>query len=137
MKLMEKDTIGLFDFLKSVSDTKENLVDHDEFEKKYSPFMLNRFLSVQQDTTFFANIMSQFPHLPKKLQYLFFLYGIDKKKRYFQYAGKGKDKSKHLGNIVKYYQCSKEQAVEYLELLSDEQLKKIKSMFDKRTTKGK
>jgi len=136
MSIMEKDKIGLFDFLKSVSETKEELYEYQYFEKDYPPFMINRFLSAAQDTLFFANVMSQLSHLPKKLQYAFYLTGIDKKKRYFQYSGKGKE-GKDLKVIVKYYQCSKEQGLEYLELLSKEQLKKIKELYEKRITKTK
>jgi hypothetical protein len=135
-KLMDKDKINLFDFLKSVSETKEELYEYQYFEKDYPPFMINRFLSASQDTLFFAYIMSQFDHLPKKLQYSFYLLGIDKKKRYFQYSGKGKDKSKDLKTIVEYYQCSKEQGMEYLKLLSEDQIKQINKIYEKRIKKG-
>lgn len=136
-KIMNKDKVGLFDFLKAISDTKEELFELEDFDRKYPPFMINRFLSVSQDTLFFANIISQFPDLPKKLQYAFYHYGIDKKKRYFQYAGKGKDNTKHLKDIVRYYCCSKEQGMEYLELLSKEQIQNIGSLYSKRIQKGK
>ena len=137
MKIMEKEKVNLFDFLKSISETKEELFELEEFDKKYPPFMINRYLSSSQDTLFFANIMSQLSHLPKKLQYAFLLKGIDKKKRYFQYAGKGKDTTKQLRDVVRYYNCSKEQGMEYLEILSKEQIKKIKAIYTKKITKVK
>ena len=136
MKIMDKDKIGLFDFLKIISETKEELFDYQYFEKDYPPFMINRFLSASQDTLFFANIISQLDHLPKKLQYTFYLKGVEKKRRYFQYNGKGKDSSKALKTIVKHYQCSKEQGLEYLELLTTEQIKQINELYTKRINKG-
>ena len=134
-KLMDKDAINLFDFLKSVSETKEELYDHPDFQKKYPPFMINRFLASSQDTLFLANIMTQFSHLPNNLQYAFFLKGIDKKRRYFQYAGKAKDKSKQLKNIIEYYQCSAEQGTIYLDILTKEQIKIINKLYSKRISK--
>ena len=137
-KIMDKDKVNLFDFLKSISDTKEALFELEDLEKKYPAFMLNRFLCASQDTLFFANIMSQLSHLPNTLQYAFLYYGIDKKKRYFQYTGKGKkDKTETIESIVKYYDCSREQALTYSEILNDEQIKKIVNVYAKRISKGK
>ena len=134
-KLMDKDTIGLFDFLKSISETKEDLAEYQYFEKDYPPFMINRFLAAAQDTLFFSNIMSQLSHLPKKLQYAFYLSGIDKKKRYFQYSSGKKDTSKELKAIVKYYNCSQTDGLEFLEILTTDQVKDIMKIFEKRITK--
>ena len=136
-KIMDKEKVGLFDFLKSISETKEELFELQDFDKKYPPFMINRFLSVSRDTIMFANIMSQCSHLPKKLQYAFYLKGVDKKKRYFQYVGKSKDNTKQLEAVMTYYQCSQEHGMEYLEILTKEQIKKIKSLYAKRISKGR
>jgi len=134
-KIMDKEKVNLFDFLKSVSETKEELYELENFDKAYPPFMINRFLVASQDTIFLANIMSQLSHLPPKLQYAFYLKAIDKKKRYFQYAGKGKDKTKQLKHVMKYYQCSPELGAEYLKILTKEQLKLIKDVFSKKTSR--
>ena len=135
--IMEKDKVNLFDFLKSISDTKEALFELEDLEKKYPAFMLNRFLCASQDTLFYANIMSQMSHLPNVLQYAFFYHGIDQKKRYFQYSGKGKkDKTEEVESIVKYYSCSRSQALEYQELLTPDQIEKIVHIYAKRVSKG-
>lgn len=135
--IMEKEKVNLFDFLKSVSDTKEALFELEDLDKKYPAFMLNRFLSASQDTLFYANIMSQMSHLPNTLQYAFYYHGLTKKKRYFQYTGKGKkDKTEEIESLIKYYQCSREQALEYQELLTPEQLDKLVAVYSKRVSKG-
>jgi hypothetical protein len=135
--IMEKEKVNLFDFLKSISDTKEALFELEDLEKKYPAFMLNRFLSASQDTLFYANIMSQMSHLPNVLQYAFMYYGIHKKKRYFQYSGKGKkDNSEEIESIIKYYSCSREEAMEYQELLTPDQTAKIVEIYADRVTKG-
>ena len=137
VKIMDKEKVNLFDFLKSISDTKEALFELEDLEKKYPAFMLNRFLCASQDTLFFANIMSQLSHLPNELQYAFYYYGISKKKRYFQYSGKGKkDKTEEVESIVKYYNCSREQALDYQELLTEDQIAKIVEIYAKRVEKG-
>lgn len=137
VKIMDKEKVNLFDFLKSISDTKEALFELEDLGKKYPAFMLNRFLSASQDTLFYANIMSQMSHLPNELQYAFYYHGIDKKKRYFQYSGKGKkDKTEEVESIVKYYNCSREQALDYRDMLSDEQVERIVNVFSKRVEKG-
>jgi hypothetical protein len=135
--IMEKDKVNLFDFLKSISDTKEALFELEDLEKKYPAFMLNRFLCASQDTLFYANVMSQMSHLPNVLQYAFLFHGIGKKKRYFQYSGKGKkDKTEEVESIVKYYSCSREQALDYQELLSPDQIERIVHIYAKRISKG-
>ncbi len=135
------DKLNLFDFLKSISETKVDYSELDNFEKIYPAFMVNRFLAASHDTLFFANIISQFSQLPNKLQYLFLLKGINKKKRYFQYTGKGKNnKSEELDSVIKYYACNKEQGIKFMELLNKEQLKLITEIYDdkvKKTMKGK
>ncbi len=133
MKIMEKDNVNLFDFLKSISETKEELFELEDFEKKYPSFMVNRFLCALQETLFFSNIMSQMSHLPKILQYAFYFYGIEKKRRYFHYEGKGKgNKTEDINSIVKYYQCNREQAIEYQNILTKEQIELIKNIYSKR-----
>jgi hypothetical protein len=134
---MEKEKVNLFDFLKSISETKESMLDLEDFNKQYPAFMINRFLSASRDTIFFANIMTQMSHLPENLQYAFLFNGIDKKKRYFHYGGKGTaHKSKEIECVVKYYSCNKEQALDYINLMTEEQLQNIKDIYEPRICKG-
>ena len=61
----------LKDWLNSINQTKNNLIDEDPLvEKDYPPYIVNRCFS---DTwmQLFANEMNQYHFLPKKMQYDF------------------------------------------------------------------
>ena len=60
-----------FDFLKSINDTKENLIVDDITEKQYNAYMVNRGLSYFPDTVMIANEMNVSPYLDAKLQFDF------------------------------------------------------------------
>ena len=50
MTLSLARSISPFDFVKSVTDTKENLIVDDWSEKQYNAFIVNKSLSHGQDT---------------------------------------------------------------------------------------
>ena len=67
----------LKDWLKSINETKTNLIDNDStLEPKYLPYIVNRCMSGQIDTLMFANEMNISNHLDNKLQYDFLLYTL-------------------------------------------------------------
>ena len=121
--------MNLFDVLNNISNGKTQLDQEEDFEKAYSPYMINRFLAMSTDTVFFGNEMSKNNHLPKRLQYLFHYHGINKKKRFFSYA-KNTTFSKNSKNISKYYKISLDRAVEFENLLNKEQIKEINKYFE-------
>ena len=71
-----------FDYVNSVSHTKKDIMVDDITEKGYSSFTINRSLSYFYDTIQLANIMNQYHHLDKKLQYHFLINTIRKRKRF-------------------------------------------------------
>ena len=68
----------LKEYLNSINYTKENLMDSDDpmWEKKYSPFIINKCLAPFNETIIAVNEMNQRHHLDKKLQYDFLLNSI-------------------------------------------------------------
>ena len=73
----------LKDWLNSINQTKENLIDEDpSLEKEYPPYIVNRCFSGHLDAIMFANEMNVHHFLPKKLQYDFLLNSLRKKKRF-------------------------------------------------------
>ena len=122
--------MNLFDIINNISNSKkDDISEHEDFQKEYNPFMVNRFLSMDHSTLFFANEASKMSSLPKHMQYHFLFHGVDKKKRYFKYVKQ--DKSiENIDYVCMYYQINKEKAVEIIQLLSDNQIKQIKSIFD-------
>ena len=51
----------LKDWLKTINQTKKNLIDEDpSLEKEYSPYIINRCLSGHLDCIMFVNEMNQY-----------------------------------------------------------------------------
>ena len=119
----------LKDWLKSINETKTNLIDNDStLEPKYLPYIVNRCMSGQIDTLMFANEMNISNHLDNKLQYDFLLYTLRKKKRFSPWLRK--DKVTDLEIIKQYYGYSNEKAANALKILTPEQIKFIKQRLD-------
>lgn len=119
----------MFKILNSISN-KQDFFEGEDL-KEYNPFMINRFLAMGNDTILFANEASKMSNIPKELQYLFLYHGINKKKRYFKYI-KGDIKEQSIKNICNYYQVREDVGLEYLDILSNEQIKEINSLYEKR-----
>ena len=58
-----------FDFVKSVSYDKKDIMVDDIEEKAYQPFLINKALSYHQDSVFFANEMNVRGSTDNRLQY--------------------------------------------------------------------
>jgi hypothetical protein len=113
-----------FDFVKSVSyDKKDIMVDNVE-EKAYAPFLINKSLSYHQDSLFFTNEMNCRHGLDHRLQYLFLLNTLRKRQRFSQWSKPYV--SKKLDTIKDYYQISTLKAKEYMEVLSDKEVRELK-----------
>ena len=121
----------LKDYLSSINLTKENLMDSDdpEWEKKYSPYIINKCLAPFNDTIMLVNEMNMRHHLDKKLQYDFLLNSIRSKKRYAPWVKASK--LKDLEYVKEYYGYSDEKAKTALSILNDSQIKAIKDSLNK------
>ena len=114
-----------FDFVKSVSyDKKDIMVDNVE-EKAYAPFLINKSLSYHQDSLFFTNEKNCRHGLDHRLQYLFLLNTLRKRQRFSQWSKPYL--SKKLDTIKDYYQISTLKAKEYMEVLSDKEVRELKN----------
>tara|TARA_B100001063_G_C16232508_1_gene296993 strand:- start:19 stop:399 length:381 start_codon:yes stop_codon:yes gene_type:complete len=121
--------MDLKDWLKSINETKTNLIDEDPLlESKYLPYIVNRCMSGHIDSLMYANEMNINNHLDKKLQYDFFLNSLRSKKRFSPWMRK--EELSNLQTVKKYYGYSDEKARQVLPLLSDEQLNIIRQRFD-------
>jgi hypothetical protein len=119
----------LKDWLNSINQTKENLMDENpEAIKEYAPYIINRCLSGQIDTILFANEMNMNHHLDKDMQYSFFLNTIRKRKRFSPWLRK--DQIKDLDIVKQYYGYSNEKAKQVLTILTKEQLSFIRERLE-------
>ena len=121
----------LKDYLKSINETKENLMESDDpmWEKRYSPFIINKCLAPFNDTIMLVNEMNMRLHLDTKLQYDFLLNTIRSKKRYAPWIKA--DKLKDLEYVKEYFGYSNEKAKAALKILDNEQITTIKNSLNK------
>lgn len=119
----------LKDWLKSIKQTKQNLIDEDpSLENEYPPYIINKCLSGYVETIMLANEINQYSFLPKKMQYDFFINIVRKNKRFSPWIQQ--DKIKDLEYVKRYYGYDNEKAKQALKILTKEQLNFIKSKFD-------
>jgi hypothetical protein len=122
-------TYDLKDWLNSINQTKQNIMDDDpSAEKEYAPYIINKCLSGQIDCILFANEMNMNHHLNKDMQYSFYLNSLRKRKRFSPWLRK--DKVTDLECVKKYYGYSNEKASQALKILTKEQLNFIKKRLD-------
>lgn len=122
-----------FDYIKSINDTKKNLIVDDITEKAYNAYVVNHTLSYFSDTVHIANVLNRYHHLDKKLQYDFLLNIVRKRKRFSKW-----NKPDDVGNlevVKEYYGYSNEKAKSILPLLSPDAIEIIKQRMYKGGTK--
>ncbi len=119
----------LNDWLKSINQSKVNIMDEDPSSTKdYPPYIINRCLSGTIDTLMYANEMNKNHSLDKKLQYDFFINTVRTRKRYSPWIRQ--EKIKELEVVKSYYGYSNEKAKQALKILSKEQITFIKSKLE-------
>lgn len=120
-----------FDFLNSINYTKENLLQDSlpEDEKQYNSFMVNRGLSYFPDTVAMANEMNRYHHIDGKLQYLFLL-GIVRKRKRFSKWNKAEQQA-DVELIMERYGYNRPKAESVLDMFTEEQLDQIRKSLSK------
>lgn len=113
-----------FDFLKSINQSKEDIMVDDIEEKAYKPYFVNRSLSYFPDTVLLANEMNIHHHIDNRLQFDFLLNTVRSGKRYAKWAKA--ETPDHLEVVKEYYGYSDEKAKVALTLLSDKQIEELK-----------
>jgi hypothetical protein len=116
--------------LPSILEKNEYLIKTGDDEKSYSPYTVNKALSVHIDCLLHANAMNMYHSLDKKMQYDYLFYSVRKYKRKYQKWIKFNE-TKDIQLIKEYYNCSLSKAKDYLTILTKDQLKEIESKLDK------
>ena len=104
-------------------------------KKKFSSFMVNRYLSMSEDFLPFVNYFQKYTTevMPAKSVYQFYCNLLPKKKTYLKYltGNKYKIDDAVYKCLVKYFEVSKLQAAEYYDLMVKEDLKLLLKKFGK------
>ncbi len=111
-------------------------------QKKFSPFIINRFLSMDKDFLEIVNYFQKYSigTLEPREVYKWYCDVLPRGKRFNKYIKGKKDKkydSELIDIISNHFQCGKLETKECLELIDKEELKQILEMYgkDKKTIK--
>ncbi len=102
--------------------------------KKFSPYIINRWLSMDTDFIEIVNYFQKYSigQLKSKEVYKWYCDVLPKGKRYNKYI-KGKKSKKYDEWLTKllcnHFECSKLQVIEYIELIDKQELKDILEMY--------
>lgn len=116
-------------FENSINYSKKYEETEGVIEHKYSPWRTNSILSNYVDTIMFVNQMNIYHSLDHKLQYDYLFHSIRPKKRFFKKKKAIVDPNFDL--VKDYYKYNNERTREALSILTDEQIKMIKSRLEK------
>jgi hypothetical protein len=118
-----------FDWLKSVTHDKKDIMFGDAEEKQYTSFMTNRGLSYHQDTVLLANEMNRASFIDSRMQYDFLLKTIRPRKRFSKWHKKSNPAEMEV--IKEYYGYSDAKAESVADLISADDIKHMKSVLSK------
>jgi hypothetical protein len=117
-----------FDFVKSITYTKEDIIN-DLNESEYESYLINRALSYHQDCLLYANEMNRRFELSNRLQYHYLLNTIRKRKRFAKWIKP--EKIDDLNIVMEYYKVSRAKAEEYLNILSENNIAVLRKKMNK------
>lgn len=124
----KRKKVSLFDWLGDLNYDKKGLFSS-ETEQDFVPFMINRGMSQNMDTIMYANEMNKHWRVTKEMVHDFYLYIVPKKKRYGKWAKQTTDNKDEIELLMKHYNIGYHRAIEYLKLLSSEDIQNIKSQY--------
>lgn len=120
---------SVFDYVNEINNGKQNLLALDpSLKSSYNSFMINRALSQHHETVIAAQIMNYYHELDKDMQFEYLIQTIPKGKRFAKWAKE--DKYEHLDDIMRWYKCSKQKALEIIELLDTNEVLRIHKMLN-------
>lgn len=120
----------LFDYLNNITTTKEPLSDEDL--KGYSPYMINRFVSMCDIYLPFVAEVNKYD-LPADVHHRLMQCQLPKRKQFFKYIKNKKDTKAHeIDCLCKYFEIGKREALEYLHILKDNEVQIIVDKFKTR-----
>ena len=103
------------------------MLDSEDKEKGYNPFLANRALSYFPETILYAQRMNEYAELDKKLQYDYLYSVIPKRPRFCKWAKK--DITKEIECVMRYYKYTTEKAEQALKILTKDQIKYIVNLY--------
>ena len=127
----------IFDWINQINYEKKSWDSFSEAEQKtFNTFIINRWLSMDEELIQIVNYFQKYSIglLEPKDTYMWYRDIIPKKKRFNKYI-KGKKAMKYdselITTICKYYETSKNECIEYIEMMDKKQLISILELYGK------
>jgi hypothetical protein len=118
-------TITPFTFVNAVNDGKDI-----EVTPEYSQYLMNRNFSMFQDTIYIANQTNAMTNVTNDMHFKYLRSLVSRRKRFARWP---KGHSSDVINMISaYYDFSLEKTLEALNILTDEQIEKIKEWYAER-----
>ena len=121
----------IFDWVNNILVHKKHWDDFIEDEqKKFSPFIINRWLSMDKDFLEIVNFFQKYSigTLEPREVYKWYCDMLPKGKRFNKYIKGKKDKKYNtelIDIMVMHFECSKSQVKDYLDLIAKDELMEI------------
>lgn len=120
-----ENRISLFDFIGDISNKKEYLFDSDT-QRDYNVFMVNRGFAQHLDTVLLANEVNKMANVSKLFAHDFLFYSIDPKKRFGKWAKQNIPDLELVKFLQSKYSINRGRALEYIDMLDRDEVKKLK-----------
>jgi hypothetical protein len=131
----KKKAATMFDFIDGVTHKKKEWSKWSDMDQKaFSPFMMNRFLSMRMELTELINEFQTYTIGLLRPQETYKLYHelLPNNKTFAKYI-KGKSEDKYekglVEQVAEHYQVSKLEAADYVDLMDKVQCERILSMY--------
>ena len=121
----------IFDWVNNILVSKKHWDEFTEDEqKKFSPFIINRWLSMDKDFLEIVNYFQKYSigTLEPREVYKWYCDMLPKGKRFNKYIKGKKDKKYNtelIDIMVRHFECSKSQVKDYLDLIAKDELIQI------------
>ena len=125
----EKRKNYFYDFLKDISYKKEYIYDEDN-KRDYTPYMINRFLSMEQSTVLYAQEMNFRCQLDKDMHYEYLMSAIRPMNRYFKYQKSDKAHA-DIMLLAEFYDINISKAREIFKIHTLDQMVEIQKLMNK------
>ena len=125
----------IFDWINQMLVTKKHWDEFTEDEqKKFSPFIINRWLSMDKDFIEIVNVFQKYAigTLESREVYKWYCDILPRGKRFNKYIKGKKDKKydKEMINIISnHFEVSKKESKDYIDLLDKTEIKEIYKMY--------
>lgn len=131
----EKKSATMFDLIAGVTDKKREWSRWSETDqKKFTPFIVNRWLSMRMELTELINEFQTYTigQLSPRDTYRLYYDLLPTNKSFAKYI-KGKSEDKYekdlIAQIAEHYQVSRSEAIDYVDLMDKTQCDRILTMY--------